>query len=141
VEIPSQITIVDSSFFLDGGTVVLHAVAVDGTKCSIQLNQRVFSEFYADPGRLFFNSERIEVRSDKESRIVHLLKTASIESAGKEPSADVGPPISKNALILGDDIREFFESSPQSNLERFRNQIEAFIESEEYVRIATCGLK
>jgi len=140
LDIPAQITIVDSSFFLDGGTVALHAITDDGLKCSIQLNQRVFSDFYADPGRLFFNGERIDVRSDKESQIVRLLKTASIESVIKEPPPNSSPPISKNALILGDDIRQFFESSPQSNLERFRNQIVEFIESDEYVRIATCGL-
>jgi hypothetical protein len=140
MQLPTQITIVNSCFFLDGGTVILHAITTDGAKCEIQLNQRVFAEFYANPGRLYFNQELVEVRSADESRIVQLLKDATVKATVREPTPTDNPPISKNALILGDDIREVLESTPEENLRRFRDQIVAFVESDEYVQIATHGL-
>ena len=119
---------------------MLCAIADDGEEHSIRLNQRVFSDFYPNPGCLYFNDERVDVRSEEESRIVQVLKTASIESAIPESLQSRNAPISKDALILSDDIRQFLKSSPQDNLRRFRDEIVAFIESDEYVEIATNGL-
>jgi hypothetical protein len=139
MQLPAHITIINSSFMLDGGTVVLHAITNDGAECSIRLNQHAFTEFYANPGRLYFNEELVEVRFADELRIVQLLKSADI----KAPVNELSPtnlPVAKKALHLGSDIRQVLESTPTENLRRFRDQIVAYIESEEYVRIATHGL-
>jgi hypothetical protein len=143
VKIPSQINIVDSSFFLDGGTLILQTVAGDGANHAIRLNQRIFAPqlgFNANPGRLYFDDELVEVRSDIEAQIVQLLKDALVIIFPEECSSGNNPPMSKNALILGDDIRQVLESSPLENLQRFRNEIVEFVESDEYVRIATRGI-
>lgn len=143
MKIPSQINIVESSFFLDGGTVILNAVADDGAKHSIRLNQRAFAPqfgFNSNPGRLYFDDELVEVRSDHEAQIVQLLKDALVTFSPSEREPSINPPMSKNALILGDDIRQVLESSPLENLQRFRDEIVSFVESDEYVRIATHGL-
>lgn len=138
MQIPQSITLSASAYRLDGGTMTLHAVTEAGTKCTIQLNQRVFDS-YADPGRLYFNEEPVEVRSDTETQIINLLRTASIAAIKRQ----AGPPenrISKNALILGDDIKEVMGNSPENNLRKFRDDIIAFVESDEYVQIAKNGI-
>ena len=137
MKLPSSITITDSAYWLDGGTTTLQGRTNAGEDCSIQLNQRVF-DAYADPGRLLFNGNLVDVRSDKESQILDLLKNATIEIAKSERQAE--NKISKNALILGDDIKKVLENTPEENLRQFRDEIIAYVESDQYVEIATNGI-
>lgn len=136
MELPESITIVESSFMLDGGTTILHVVSAAGEGFRIRLNERMFDSFNA--GRLYFNDELIEVRSDEEAAIVDLLRNASIAPKDRPPASS-GNKISKDAMILGDDIREVFESSPEENLRNFRDFIVEYVESPEYVQIAKHG--
>lgn len=138
MNLPESITIVDASFMLDGGTTTLHAVSASGEEVRVRLNQRVFDS-YGDPGRLYFNGELVEVRSDEEAAIVHLLRNATITSKDDPPTSPENT-ISKNSIILGDDIRKVIENSPDQNLLDFRDAIVSFVESEEYVQIAKHGL-
>ena len=140
MQIPAQITLVNAYFYLDGGTIDLRAVGSDGVKHSIQLNQRAFGDSYTNPGRLVFNGELVEVRSDTELQIIQLLKAAEFDHAVRPGDREGQGTISENAFVLSDDIKQLRDSSPQQNLLRFRNEIVAFVESEEYVRIATEGL-
>jgi len=138
VQIPSKITLVESSFWLDGGSVTLHAVTESGEKCRVHLCQRCFPG--SDAGRLYFNGERVEVRSDDERGIVALLRAAPIVLKREPRAPSSEPPISKNAMILSEDIKEVLESTPEQNLRRFRDDIVRFLESDEYVDIAKNGL-
>ena len=136
--IPSKLTLVESSFWLDGGSITLHAVTDSGEKCRVHLCQRSLAATGA--GWLYFNEERVEVRSDEETKIVELLRAAPIELKREERPSSSEPPISKNAMILSEDIKEFFESTPEQNLRKFRDEIVRFVESDEYVVIAKNGL-
>jgi hypothetical protein len=138
VQIPSKITLVESSFWLDGGSVTLHALTEAGEPCRVHLSQRCFPDSGA--GRLFFNEELVDVRSDNESRIIALLREASIQLKREQPAPSNELPISKNAMILSDDIKEVLESTPEQNLRRFRDDIVRFVESDAYVDIAKNGL-
>jgi hypothetical protein len=46
------------------------------------------------------------------------------------------PPISKDALILGNDIEEYLDSEPVENIRKFREEIVAFVESDDYTTFA-----
>ena len=138
MQLPDSITITDSAYWLDGGTTTLQGRTNTGDEFSIQLNQRVFDDGGADPGRLLFNEKLVDVRSDTESQILDLLKNATIEIADREPMPE--NQTSKNALILGDDIKQVMDNSPEENLRRFRDDIIAYVESEQYVSIATNGV-
>ena len=137
MKFPKAITVIDASYLLDGGTMTLYALTDSGLKCQIRLNQRAFDS-YPDPGRLYFNDQLIDIRSDDESTILELLKTASIISKDRLSSPSENR-ISKKALILGDDIKEVLENSPEDNLRKFRDNIITFVESDEYVHIAEHG--
>jgi len=139
VQIPNEITLVESSYWLDGGSITLHGVTESGSECRIHLTQRCFPNS-GNEGRLYFNDELVDVRCNDELRIVELLRSAPIATKHREPTSSDEPPISKNALILSEDIRDFFASEPEQNLRRFRDEIVKFVESDEYVEIAKSGL-
>lgn len=137
MHLPNSITITDSAYLLDGGTTTLQGRTNAGEDFSVQLNQRVFDS-YANPGRLSFNGKLVDVRSDEESQILQLLRNAAIEMPENEPQPE--NQISKNALILGDDIKQVLENTPEENLRQFRDEIIAYVESDQYVEIATNGI-
>ena len=131
----------ESSYLLDGGTTILQARTESGRECRIRLNQRR-SGGLGDParlpGRLYVDGELVEIRSEYESAVVELLKSASIVPKERPPA----PPenrISKNALVLGADIQQVLDSTPEENLRRLRDEIVAFVTSDEYVHIAEHG--
>ena len=137
MKLPTSITITDSAYWLDGGTTTLLGRTNAGEDFSIQLNQRVFDD-YRHPGRLMFNGQLVDVRSDAESQILDLLKSATIEIVEHEATSENR--ICKNPIILGDDIKQVMDNSPEENLRQFRDEITAYVESDEYVAIATKGI-
>lgn len=138
MQLPESLTLTNTAYWLDGGTMTILGHTETGDKCQIRLNQKVFDS-YSHPGRLFFDKTLIEVRSNVEAVIIELLRSAAIQVSEPEPVASKNQ-ISKNALILSDDIKEVIDNSPEENLRKFRDEIIAFVESDEYVALATNGL-
>ena len=141
LRLPQSVTLTESSYLLDGGTTILQAKTESGRECRIRLNQRR-SGGLGDParlpGRLYVDGELVEVRSERESAVVELLKSASI-APEERPPVPAENRISKNALVLGADIQQVLDSTPQENLRRLRDEVVAFVMSEEYVQIAEHG--
>jgi len=136
-QIPQSLVLTESAYWLDGGTNIIFAVSENGVKCRIQLNQRLI-DFYAHPGRLHLNGNIVEVRSQQESQILRLLRNARTELPENQSAEEDG--LSENAIMLSDDIKDVLDRSPKANLLRFRDEIVAFVESEEYVAIAKNGI-
>jgi hypothetical protein len=116
---------------------MLLAVTDSGEDCSIQLNQRAFLRpVDVDPGQLLINGELINVRSEDELRIVQLLKTASIKVNSTQ--IPIGHEILSpgSPVITGDDIRQSADDLLEKDVRRLRDDIVAFVESDEYLRIA-----
>ena len=133
-DLPDSITLVDSNYWLDGGSTTLHAVSESDKKHLIHLNQRMIPGS-KNPGRLLFDNALIQVRSDLETRIIQLLTSAKVDAEDGPP-----PTQSKNRLILGDDIKNVMENSPAANIEKFRRAIIEYLQSDEYLEIARTGV-
>ena len=114
VDETESIHIVEAHYWSDGGTTTFLVTTKSGTECSIRLNQYVFNT-YGHPGRLFFNKELVDVRSEHEAKIIELLSNATF-----------GP--------------DYPDASPQQSMEHYRDKVVEYLESDEYVEIATNGL-
>ena len=78
-DLPESITLVESNYWLDGGSTTLHAESESDTKHLIHLNQRTLSGS-KNPGRLLFDNTLIQVRSNVERRIIELLRSAKVDA-------------------------------------------------------------
>ena len=133
-DLPESITLVESDYWLDGGSTTLHAVSESDTKHLIHLNQRMLPGT-KHPGRLLFDNTLVQVRSDVETRIIELLRSAKVDADDSPPAAQP-----KNRLILGDDIKNVLENSPAANIEEFRRSFIEYLQSDEYLEIARTGV-
>ena len=133
--LPRSITITDFDYFLDGGSVTLHAVTEDGEKFRVQLNQRMFlTEPY--PGRLMLNDEVVGIRTETETRILELLKNSRIEIPRQDITFSPEPAFTKDAFVIGDDIRKIMVALEETRLRKMRDRIVEFAESQLYVHLA-----
>ncbi|MCM2372194.1 hypothetical protein [Aporhodopirellula aestuarii] len=131
LENANKITLVYSSILLDGGTTTLYAIADSGQRCSVRLNQHVI-ETSADPARLFFNDELVEVRSEEERRILDLLKEADIHPLTPESVRQIlaSPAGSKVELEM------FAVDASDTIIAQLRDSVVTFVESDEYASVA-----
>jgi hypothetical protein len=118
MQIPSKFWVTLGDTYLDGGTISLHAISDAGERCEIRLNQHTWNA-YENPGRLFFNDEIVEIRSDNETKIILLLEKAVFDSRVTED----------NRLGLGKD-----------GVKRLVKEVITFVKSAEYIDIAKNGV-
>ncbi len=88
------------------------------------------------PGRLFFNDSLIEVRSSEEERLIALLKDASISLLDLEDLRR----LARNLPMDSAALEALAVADDDHLLERTRDEIVAFVLSDEYVDIARNGL-
>ena len=88
------------------------------------------------PGRLHFNENLIEVRSLQEQSLLSLLKSAEVRHFPEDDSSNKPIEPSPNRLVLGDDLKEIFNQTPEENLHSMLKKVIAFVESDEYVKFA-----
>lgn len=129
MKIPARLTVHDSAYFLDGGTISLRAIDEVGKPRRIMLMQRYFPS--PGSGQLFLDDELVPMRSPQETELLGVLRTAEIRAT---PSPIRGERLSENALILGDDIRAAMTRGPEENLRAFLAEVIAFVASEDYLR-------
>jgi hypothetical protein len=130
------VTVVSSSYALDGGTTTLFLVTDTRQKCIVRLNQHQMDPF-KDPGRLFFNDQMIDVRSPEEAKIIALLQAAEFDSVvsasvthGKDISGRDGAVVSEIEVADGDVNDDF---------RKLRDSIVRFLQSDKYVAMANRG--
>ncbi|QDU55540.1 hypothetical protein [Aeoliella mucimassa] len=140
MQLPQTLTICGSKYFLDGGTTILEAIDPSGRERRVLLTQHVFPSHDETrdfiPGRLFFDGELVEMRSNEEYQLLHLLRTADFSPKTTE-KVD-GTPIerSSDAIVFGNDLKNIFERSPEDNLRAFADQIVGYVESDAYLQFS-----
>jgi hypothetical protein len=134
--LPSRIVVRDSAYALDGGTIHLRATDERGRELSILLVQHAFPQASPSmdliPGRLYFGSKLVPIRSELEERVLRLLSEAEVQAPPPPPPQ----PPRKNTLIVGDDIKAFMSRTPEENCRAFLREIVEFVRSERYVTFA-----
>ena len=81
MDLPEKITLVDDFYFTDGGSIVLLVEEPGGARRQITLGQHRFLEYYDPnvlPGRLYWESQLVPVRSKLEDRLIALLQASEI---------------------------------------------------------------
>ncbi|PQO44238.1 hypothetical protein [Blastopirellula marina] len=127
-----NLTILNSAYYLDGGTAILYCVDQDDQRHNIRLSQRRFHS--AHSGRLYFDEQLVPVRSPLETELLALLERAAIRyEPAPMPGRPIDPP-SKNSLILSEDIKDVMERDEAANLRAFQSGIVNYVRSDEYVR-------
>jgi hypothetical protein len=117
---------------LDGGTIHLSATDEDDRQVSIMLATSLPSSSMRVAGRLYFDGHLVPMRSEREAQVLKLLSEATVEAPGLPPSAPTS-----GMVIIGADIKEFLEQTPEENCRAFIRRIVESVQSESYLRFAT----
>jgi hypothetical protein len=131
-ELPSRIVVRDCALMLDGGTIHLFATDETGREVSIMLITTLPKSSTLVAGRLYFDGGLVPMRSEREARILRLLSEATVKAPRLPPSGRTG-----QILIIGEDIKQFFEQTPEENCATFVRKILESVQSENYLRYVT----
>jgi hypothetical protein len=131
-ELPRRITVRDCAMTLDGGTIHLRAIDEAGRQVSIMLATSLPSSSMRAAGRLYFDGGLVPMRSERETRILKLLSEATVQAASLPPSGRTS-----RMAIIGQDIKEFLEQTPEENCRAFIRKIVESVQSESYLRFVT----
>jgi hypothetical protein len=133
---PRRIVVRDSAYALDGGTNHLRATDQRGRELGILLVQHALPQASPSmgviPGRLYFGSQLVPIRSELEERVLRLLSEAEVQAPPPPPPQ----PPRKNMMVIGDDIKAFMSRTPEENCRAFLREIVEFVRSERYVTFA-----
>lgn len=139
MKIPKSLVLVDSAYSMDGGSIYLEARDEDGAQCSISLPQhRLSANFDRDriPGRLHLNGSPVAVRSESEALLVSVLRAASVQLPDKEAVSPTGPRPAESRLVIGSDIQEFLDATPEAAVRLLARRVVDFVSSAEYLVVA-----
>lgn len=120
-----SIVLTDGNCGLTSDAIYLHGFTTAGGHIAIETIQTNIPEL-ENAGRLTFNSSVVPVRSEWEAEIIGLLQTADF--------TDEPPFVRKDTMS--------YRPGPITGrvaLEQLRDRLVAYLESEEYVDIATNG--
>lgn len=131
-ELPTWIVVRDCAMALDGGTIHLSATDEAGRQVSVMLATPLPSSSTRVAGRLYFDGDLVPMRSEREAGILKLLSEAKVE-APRVPSSHRESRIA----VIGNDIEEFLEQTPEQNCRAFIRRIVEAVQSESYPRLAT----
>lgn len=82
MDLPDTVTILETFLFLDGGSRELLVADGVGQEHSIHLSQWMFDR--PGRGRLYFDRQLVDMRSEEERRIVELIQSADCGPRGNE---------------------------------------------------------
>lgn len=140
MELPESITIVDFAYLLDGGSIQLQVIDSAHQPHNVTLFQHAFprittaDEFRA--GRLYFDGQLVELRSEIESHILDLLRRAEFPAVEHDSSGTQARPLPPKMLIIGDDIKQVMTRSRGDNLRALSAEVIQWVESDEYIAFA-----
>jgi hypothetical protein len=136
-----RLTLFDCAYMLDGGSIFLNLRDRGGTEYGVTLMQHAFPDSKDTegmlPGRLYADGELVPIRSPREAQILADLAAAVITPPPQEPPAstqNVDP--DRKTIIFGDDIRDVMTRKPDANLRALRDQLVAFVQSQQYLAFA-----
>ena len=130
-ELPTRIVVRDCALTLDGGTIHLFATDEDGRQVSTLLASTLPGSSRV-AGRLYFDGDLVPMRSEREAGILRLLSEAKVEAPRLPPNRRPS-----GMAIIGSDIKEFLEQSPEENCKAFIRKIMESVQSDGYLRLAT----
>ncbi len=135
------ITLIASAYYLDGGTTEIYAITDSGKRCSIRLNQHsLLGDYELDkpdsPGRLCFNNRLIAVRSTSEQHVLELLQSAIL----KPIAIDDLRRIHELDNVSPSELSNLTRLVESGELERHRDSIVDFVETDRYVEAARSGI-
>jgi hypothetical protein len=117
---------------LDGGTILLSATDEAGRQVSVMLVSSLSGSSMRVAGRLYFDGYLVQMRSEREAGILKLLSEAEVEAPLLPPNRRTS-----RMAIIGNDIKEFFEQTPEENCKVFIRKIVESVQSDGYLRLAT----
>jgi hypothetical protein len=125
--IPESFVITDGNARRPEDGFYLHGFTCNNEHVSVQIRQSDIPDL-AYPGRLFFNHQLVEVRSPEEAAILAMLKSAVFgdklnDSGTGTVTYNPGPITEKRSL------------------ERIRDSIVAYVESDRFIEIARDGVR
>ena len=121
--LPTNLILVSHGGLLDGGTTWLLTINDSSEHFVVSRNQSMFPGT-KHPGRLFFNRQIVDVRSDVERNIVVLLNNATIDTE----------------LDIPVEHQNIFGSVDGASLVSARNDFVEYIESDTYYNVSTHGI-
>jgi hypothetical protein len=130
-ELPTRIVVRDCALTLDGGTIHLIATDEAGRQVSIVLATSLPGSSMV-AGRLYFDGGLVPMRSEREARILKLLSEAPVQAPRLPPRGRAS-----RRAIIGEDIKEFLEQTPEENCRAFIRKIIEAVQSESYLCLAT----
>jgi hypothetical protein len=131
-ELPTRIAVRDCAMALDGGTIHLSATDEAGRLISIMLATPLPSSSMRVAGRLYFDEDLVPMRSEREVGILKLLSEASVEAPGLPPRVQ-----KSQIVVIGQDIKDFLEQTPEENCRAVIRKIVESVQSESYLRLVT----
>ena len=121
--LPTYLILISAGGLLDGGTSWILAVDDSNEYCVVSRNQSMFPGT-DNPGRLFFNKQMINIRSEEERRIVSLLNDATIEN-------------NRNIPV---EHQNMFSSVDSQFVESSRKELVRYIGSDTYYDVSINGI-
>src|SRR5262249_43653320 len=122
----------DWAMALDGGTIHLYATDEAGRQVRIMLATLLPSSSMRGSGRLYFDGDLVPMRSEREAGILRLLSEATVERPRLPPRVQKSP-----MVVIGQDIKDFLEHTPEENCKAFIRKILESVQSENYLRLVT----
>lgn len=138
MDIPEQLIIEDGAYATDGGSIYIGARDLTGAKHEIMLWQHMFTQdcdLQRLPGRLYIDRALIPVRSEEERRLLLALRGTRLDILGTGSAAPRGPDV-----VVGRDLQEYWskiEEGPEAAVAHLVKQLIDFVESDDYVELAS----
>lgn len=142
MQIPKALVVEHGAYATDGGSIHLSVRDPGGTAHSVLLAQHMVLEEHDPaclPGRLYFDSVLVPIRSDAEAQLISVLRHAKLQSPPEAGEVFRGDQLSANRLVSGRDIEEYLskvDEGPEAALAHLVRELMAFVESDEYTRLA-----
>ena len=142
MKIPDQITLIESFYLSDGGTIVLIGEEPNTTRHQITLYQSLLlNEIDPNklPGRLYFNQLIIPVRSKMEADIIRLLQASKIVEEPTTPSTAKTAFNDGPGMIIGDDLKGYYAKLTEGKsavIRYLRDLMLSRVQSQEYLQLA-----
>jgi hypothetical protein len=131
--LPTGLVVRHCALRLDGGTIQVMGTDETGRWFSVMLVTALHTGTSPGvAGRLYFDGKLVPMRSDQEAQILRLLSEAAVEVR----PLPLARPVART-VIIGEDIKDFFQQTPEENCRAFIRKIVESVRSEDYVRFAT----
>lgn len=130
---PSEITITDGAFALDGGSISIQCNDENNENVRIRLNWSIKAQRSGE-GQLFINDIAVPKRSNNESYILELLENAKYYNNSLQAYE---LHISTNRIIIGEDINKIMkgmDEGPISYLKSIVKHLLLNVRSDKYVK-------